>query len=193
MRGLCPAETCFPLCALSCALCSIYLGGTVSVAAKQATSAVLSPSVLWSTALLNFVESARIISALAMRALTTAFAVLNFLNAIPTSVAARRELAVFEAIVMTNGQRQTMLALEGRFSIVDTLFLALVLIVATAPFADPALNGRIWFLTEHFTIGPIAVVLPLFGALGILIPVLNGRTARCCCVVDRLRQQSGEK
>lgn len=35
----------------------------------------------------------------------------------------------------------------------------------------------------------IAGVLPLFGALGVLIPVLSRRAAQRCSVVERLRQE----
>lgn len=41
--------------------------------------------------------------------------------------------------------------------------------------------------TYKFTIWPIAVILPLFGALGILIPVLSCRAAQRYSVVERLR------
>ncbi len=95
--------------------------------------------------------------------------VLNFFNAILTGITARRrELAVLQSIGMTARQLRTMLALEGLLYTVGAALLALVLIVVTAPFVGPALNGLIWFFTYHFTIWPIAVVLPLFGALGIL-------------------------
>ena len=69
------------------------------------------------------------------------------------------------------------------------VLLALALIVVTAPFVGPALNGLIWFFSYHFTIWPSAVVLPLFGALGILIPVLSCRAAQRYSVVERLRQE----
>lgn len=116
--------------------------------------------------------------------------VLNFFNAILTGITARRrELAVLQSIGMTARQLRTMLALEGLFYTVGAALLALVLIVVTAPFVGPALNGLIWFFTYHFTIWPIAVVLPLFGALGILIPVLSCRAAQRYSVVERLRQE----
>ena len=116
--------------------------------------------------------------------------VLNFFNAILTGITARRrELAVLQSIGMTARQLRTMLALEGLFYTVGAALLALALIVVTAPFVGPALNGLIWFFTYHFTIWPIAVVLPLFGALGILIPVLSCRAAQRYSVVDRLRQE----
>lgn len=116
--------------------------------------------------------------------------VLNFFNAILTGITARRrELAVLQSIGMTARQLRTMLALEGLFYTVGAALLALALIVVTAPFVGPALNGMIWFFTYRFTVWPIAVVLPLFGALGILIPVLSCRTAQRYSVVERLRQE----
>ena len=116
--------------------------------------------------------------------------VLNFFNAILTSITARRrELAVLQSIGMTARQLQTMLALEGLFYTVGAALLALALIVVTAPFVGPALNRLIWFFTYHFTIWPIALVLPLFGVLGILIPVLSCRAAQRYSVVERLRQE----
>ncbi len=116
--------------------------------------------------------------------------VLNFFNAILTGITARRrELAVLQSIGMTGRQLRTMLALEGLLYTAGAALLALVLIVVTAPFVGPALNGLIWFFSYRFTIWPIAVVLPLFGALGILIPVLSCRAAQRYSVVERLRQE----
>ena len=116
--------------------------------------------------------------------------VLNFFNAILTGITARRrELAVLQSIGMTSRQLRTMLALEGLFYTLGAVLLALALIVVTAPFVGPALNGLIWFFSYHFTIWPIAVVLPLFGALGILIPVLSCRAAQRYSVVECLRQE----
>ena len=116
--------------------------------------------------------------------------VLNFFNAILTGITARRrELAVLQSIGMMARQLRTMLALEGLFYTVGAALLALALIVVTAPFVGPALNGMIWFFTYRFTVWPIAVVLPLFGVLGILIPVLSCRAAQRYSVVERLRQE----
>ena len=116
--------------------------------------------------------------------------VLNFFNAILTGITARRrELAVLQSIGMTSRQLRTMLALEGLFYTVGAALLALALIVVTAPLVGPALNRLIWFFTYRFTVWPIAVVLPLFGALGILIPILSCRAAQRYSVVERLRQE----
>ena len=116
--------------------------------------------------------------------------VLNFFNAILTSITARRrELAVLQSIGMTARQLRTMLALEGLLYTLGAALLALALILVTAPFVGPALNGLIWFFTYRFTLCPVAVVLPLFAALGIAIPVFTCRAAQRYSVVERLRQE----
>ena len=116
--------------------------------------------------------------------------VLNFFNAILTSITARRrELAVLQSIGMTARQLRTMLALEGLLYTLGAALLALALILVTAPFVVPALNGLIWFFTYRFTLCPVAVVLPLFAALGIAIPVFTCRAAQRYSVVERLRQE----
>lgn len=116
--------------------------------------------------------------------------VLNFFNAILTSITARRrELAVLQSIGMTARQLRTMLALEGLLYTLGATLLALALILVTAPFVGPALNGLIWFFTYRFTLCPVAVVLPLFAALGIAIPVFTCRAAQRYSVVERLRQE----
>lgn len=114
--------------------------------------------------------------------------VLNFFNAILTGITARRrELAVLQSIGMTTRQLRTMLALEGLLYTLGSALLALVLVLVTAPIVGPGLNGMFWFFTYHFTLWPIAVVLPLFAALGIGIPVVTCRITQRYSVVERLR------
>ena len=116
--------------------------------------------------------------------------VLNFFNAILTGITARRrELAVLQSIGMTARQLRAMLALEGLLYTLGAALLALALVVVTAPFIGPGLGRLLWFFTYRFTLWPIAAVLPLLGALGILIPVLSCRAARHYSVVERLRQE----
>ena len=116
--------------------------------------------------------------------------VLNFFNAILTGITARRrELAVLQSIGMTARQLRTMLALEGLLYTVSAALLALALVVVTAPFIGSGLNGLIWFFSYRFTVWPIVAILPLFAALGILIPVLSCRAAQRYSVVERLRQE----
>ena len=115
---------------------------------------------------------------------------LNFANAILTGITARRrELAVLQSIGMTTRQLRTMLAMEGLLYTAGALALALCLILGSAPFLGSALNRLIWFFSYRFILWPVGLVLPLFGALGVLIPVLSCRAAQRASVVERLRQE----
>ena len=116
--------------------------------------------------------------------------VLNFFNAILTGITARRrELAVLQSIGMTGRQLRTMLAIEGLLYTAGAAALALVLILASAPFLGPVFNRMIWFFTYRFTLWPVGVVLPLFAVLGVGIPILTSRAAQRIPVVERLRQE----
>ena len=116
--------------------------------------------------------------------------VLNFANAILTGIAARRrELAVLQSIGMTTRQLRAMLAMEGLLYTAGALVLALCLILSSAPFLGSALNRLIWFFSYRFTLWPVGLLLPLFVALGILIPLVSCQTAQRASVVDRLRQE----
>ena len=116
--------------------------------------------------------------------------VLNFANAILTGITARRrELAVLQSIGMTTRQLRTMLAIEGLLYTAGAAALALGIILESAPFLGTVLNRMIWFFTYRFTLWPIGVVLPLFAALGIGIPMLTSRAVQHIPVVERLRQE----
>lgn len=79
--------------------------------------------------------------------------------------------------------------LEGLLYTFGAALAALVLILLTAPWVGPALNGLIWFFTYRFTLWPVALILPIFAVLGVVIPVLSGRAAERYSVVERLRQE----
>ena len=114
--------------------------------------------------------------------------ILNFFNAILTGITARRgELAVLQSIGMTTRQLRTMLALEGLLYTVGSTLLALIVVCATAPFVGNGLNNMIWFFTYHFTLWPVAVILPLFALLGVAIPVVTCQMTQRYSVVERLR------
>ena len=101
----------------------------------------------------------------------------------------RRELAVLQAIGMTSRQLQGMLALEGLLYTVSSIVLAFFLLAVTAPFLGSVLNQAIWFFSYRFVLWPLVLLLPLFAALGVLIPLLSCRSARKSSVVERLRQE----
>ena len=116
--------------------------------------------------------------------------ILNFANAIITGISARRrELAVLRSVGMTARQLQSMLMLEGLLYTLGAVVLALLLTLLTAPAMNAVLSNLFWFLSYRFTLWPVLAALPVFAALGILIPVLSGRMEARHSIVERLRQE----
>ena len=113
---------------------------------------------------------------------------LNFFNAVMTSILSRRrELAVLQAVGMTNRQLKTMLIYEGLFYALASGVLALCLSVLLTPLTGEALEKAFWFYSYRFTVLPAFATIPIFALLGCLIPALFYRSAARQSVVDRLR------
>lgn len=116
--------------------------------------------------------------------------VLNFLNAVLTSILARRrELAVLQAVGMTGKQLKTMLTREGLLYAGFSLGLALVLSVGAGLVIQTALASMFWFFTARFTLLPVLLVAPVFVLLGILLPRLSYRAISRQSVVERIRTE----
>lgn len=114
---------------------------------------------------------------------------LNFINAVTTSVISRkREFAVLQAVGMTGKQLKQMLVLEGLLYGVGGVLLALLLYLVLAPVISGVLSGMFWFFTPHFTVLAIWVIIPVFLLLGICIPVLAYRSISRQSLVDRIRE-----
>ena len=115
--------------------------------------------------------------------------ILNFANAIITGISSRRrELAVLRSVGMTARQLQTMLMLEGLLYTLGAVTLALLLTLLTAPAMNAVLGNLFWFLSYRFTLWPVLAAIPVFAALGSLIPVLSSHAEAKYSIVERLRQ-----
>lgn len=114
---------------------------------------------------------------------------LNFINAMVTSVyARRRELAMLQSIGMTEKQQRHMLLWEG-------LIYALLTFVFTLTVGNLIcygfvllMAGQIWFFTYHFTLLPILFCLPFLLLIAVAVPRVCGRKMAKQSVVERLRQ-----
>ena len=116
--------------------------------------------------------------------------VLNFFNAIVTSISSRRrELAVLEAVGMTARQLRTMLALEGLAYTLGAAALALALAALAGPVLGAAVERIVWFFTFRSSLWPVLGLGAAFAVLGAVIPLAACRAARRRPVVDRLRQE----
>ncbi|MGZ0042993.1 ABC transporter permease [Paenibacillus ottowii] len=115
--------------------------------------------------------------------------ILNFLNAILTSILTRRqEFAMLQSIGMTKKQLRGMLIYEGLYYVLGTaLFSILLGIISSISIVKP-LSSMMWFLSYHFIIWPLLASLPLLLLLGILIPVAVYSMNHKQSIVERLRE-----
>lgn len=117
--------------------------------------------------------------------------VLNFINAVLTGILTRkRELAVLQSVGMTGRQLKTMLVFEGLYYTLLAVLLSLILSLALGPLMG-SVGSVFWFFTYRFTILPVVIVLPVFLALGALVPLLVYRTVAKHTIVERLREAEG--
>lgn len=115
--------------------------------------------------------------------------VLNFFNAVITSIMTRRrEFAMLESIGMTGKQLNIMLIMEGLLYAVFAAVLSLVLGILGGPVMNKAMSSMFWFFSYCFTLVPILIVTPIFLLLGIIIPSVAYHTASKQTVVERLRE-----
>lgn len=114
--------------------------------------------------------------------------ILNFLNAIVTSILVRRqEFAMLQSIGMTGRQLIKMLVLEGLFFVLFSIGLSLILSILTGPLLNKALSSMIWFFTYRFSLLPVAIVTPVFLILGFVLPLIAYRFTARKTIVERLR------
>ncbi len=115
--------------------------------------------------------------------------VLNFFNAMMTSILSRRrEFAVLQAVGMTSPQLKSMLVWEGLLYTLGSGLIAGLLSAAVNPLAGRLLEQGYWFYRYHYTITPVLLMLPLFLLLGCAIPAIMYRHAAKQSVVERLRE-----
>ena len=115
--------------------------------------------------------------------------VLNFVNAVLTGILTRkRELAVLQSVGMTGRQLKTMLVYEGLYYTLLALLVSLAMTVCLGPLVGNAVGEIFWFFTYRLTVVPIVVILPVFLALGALVPLLVYRSVARHTIVERLRE-----
>ena len=84
----------------------------------------------------------------------------------------KREFAVLQSVGMTNRQLKNMLVYEGLFYAVGSIIASLILSVAISPMLGNVMSDMFWFVSYHFTIMPVIVIIPVFLLLGWLIPAV---------------------
>ena len=115
--------------------------------------------------------------------------ILNFFNAIMTGILSRkREFAVLQSVGMTKRQLKLMLIYEGLFYAVGSIIASLILSVVLSPMLGNMMSDMFWFVTYHFTIMPVILIIPVFLLLGWLIPAVLYRADKRQSIVENLRE-----
>lgn len=115
--------------------------------------------------------------------------ILNFLNAVTTSIMTRRrEFAMMQSIGMTGKQLKGMLVLEGVLYAVLAILISLVLSLALGALLKETLGNVFWFFSYHFILLPCAVLAPVFLFLGVLLPMASYRILSGQSIVESLRE-----
>ncbi len=115
--------------------------------------------------------------------------ILNFINAVITSVISRkREFALLQAVGMTSRQMKRMLVTEGCLYGISAIAAALVISLAAMPLLSEVLTGMFWFYSHHTTVAPVLAVMPVFLLFGTLIPLIACRAMARESVVERIRE-----
>ena len=115
--------------------------------------------------------------------------VLNFFNAILTSILTRRrEFAMLQSIGMTTKQLRIMLICEGLYYALGTCIFSLILSVSFSILVVRPLCGIMWFTSYHFVLWPLLAVLPVLFVLAALIPAASYALTGKQSIVERLRE-----
>lgn len=115
--------------------------------------------------------------------------VLNFFNTVMAGIIARKnEIAVLQAIGMTGKQVKEMLIIEGMIYTVGSGFLALILSLLFIPAINKIANNIFWFYSDHFSITPILILIPIMTLLGVLVPLMSYKGLAKASVVERIRE-----
>ncbi len=115
--------------------------------------------------------------------------ILNFINAVVTSIQARkRELAVLQSVGMTGKQLKQMLAGEGAAYILATALLTLTVGSLLTYGMIFAIGNSVWYFSYRFTVAPILIVIPILFVFAVIIPVISYMQMCRHSVVERLRE-----
>lgn len=115
--------------------------------------------------------------------------ILNYLNAVLTSIhARRREFAMLQSVGMTGRQLKSMLIYEGLLYGALAVIAAFVLGIVLGPFEEQVFGSVAWFFTYQYSPVPVFAVIPAFGLFGVALPLACYRNVEKRTVVERLRE-----
>lgn len=138
----------------------------------------------------NGIKNTFVIVGGAMGLIIAFIGIINFLNAMVTSVLTRKnEFAMMQSVGMTNKQLKNMLCMEGLTYAVTTIVLSLITSVVISFTMVKVISASIWFFTFNFTLVPISIISPIFIGISIVVPYMLCRRLNKESVIERLRAE----
>ena len=98
---------------------------------------------------------------------------------------------MLQSVGMTGKQLKIMLVFEGLYYTLLALAVSLIMTVCLGPLVGNIVGEIFWFFTYRLTVLPIAAILPVFLALGALVPLWTYRAVSKRTIVERLREAEG--
>lgn len=115
--------------------------------------------------------------------------ILNFINAVLTSILARRrEFAMLQSIGMTQKQLKAVLRWEGGCYAILTAIVSAALSVCCSLLIVRPFSAIVWFMSFQFVFWPLAIILPILLILAVLIPMIAYHSTDRQSLVERLRE-----
>jgi putative ABC transport system permease protein len=123
-----------------------------------------------------------------LAAILALIGILNFINAIITSIfSRRREFAMLQSVGMTGGQLRKTLFLESAAYIILTVAFTLTVGLGLGWLIMRLIAGQVWFFKESFTALPSVICLPLLLVVCVVAPIACYAKLNRASVVERLR------
>lgn len=115
--------------------------------------------------------------------------ILNFINAMLTSIISRRrEFAMLQSIGMTNKQLRRMLIYEWLFYALATIISSIVFGSLLSFIIVQPIAKNLWFFSYRFIISPILIASPILILASILVPFVSYMNVNKQTIVERLRE-----
>ncbi len=126
---------------------------------------------------------------ISLSAVIALIGILNFINAMVTSILLRRrEFAMLQSIGMTGSQLQQTLICEGICYIAVSAVIGFIAGSLLSWLILRALNHVILFFAYQFQILPFVIMTPVFLLTAVLAPVLTYHNMKKKSIVERLRE-----
>ncbi len=136
------------------------------------------------------IENTFVIIGSALGGIIAFIGIVNFFNAMFTSILTRKgEFAMLQSVGMTDQQLKSMLITEGLVYAAATILLSILFGIIVSLSIVKVVSCSIWFFTFRFTLLPIMALSPIFIFIAIMVPYFLCRGLEKESIIVRLRTE----